>query len=373
MNFEAKSDPQEEVLEATRKLAERLVASLAEQWNGLSSSGRFMEKKQSILDPEVMLLSTWRWGRTEPRIFDEALRWSCYLGEEIDVSRLQALLKEEGEKDLTSLAGAFAYIVVDQGKQKRWEKIANLTGAGTEPEPLFLNKDGTPSAIFGEADRAFLRYGWLRGSFVLRSAPASGHLADARAGLRFLLRHLVGMGCKAEALLALLTREACTVKEIAGCSGYSDRGVLLALDDLEKTGIVESHAIEGAKRRYPSKRYRLDQPRWWNFLEPQEQARSGVLRDTLRIYRAASVVWKALTGLSAQTATAYKVRSVLARASKDVQVHLSQAGLRPTLVEGSEGTLDGLSALLAEALVSPSHDPSASIQGVQSARRSATK
>ncbi len=352
MNLEAKYDHQEEVLQAIQKLTKDLVASLAERWGGVSSGVRSVEANSVVVDPEVMLLSTWRWGRTEPRIFDEVLRWCCYAGDEIDVSRLQALLKEQEEKDLHPLAGVFASVVVEQGKQKRWEKIASFTDIDViVSRPLFLNKDGTSLPIFGETDPIFLRYGWLRGAFVLRSAPFWGHLANASTGLRFLLRHLVGMGCKAEVLLALLMQETCTVKEIAGYSGYTERGVLLALSDLERTGMLQSYGIEGGKRRYPSKRYALDRSRWWGFLDPQEQGDACVWRDHLRIYRAASVVWKALVGLSAQTVSAYKVRSVLARASKEAQLHLHLAGLRFALTDKEEATPHGLCALLAEVLV----------------------
>ncbi|MCB9641212.1 MAG: hypothetical protein H6727_20100 [Myxococcales bacterium] len=345
MNLEIERDPQKDVALAVAKLAESLVSSLAKQWSGLSVGGRFVDRDNAILDPEVLLLSTWRWGRTEPRLFDEALRWCCYSGDEIDVSRLQALLKEEPEKDLHSLAGAFAYIVVHQGKQKRWEKIASLKSIGLDAQtPLFLNKDGTPFPMFGEMDPSFLKYGWVRGSFILRSAPTSGHLANAGTGLRLLLRRLVGMGCKAEVLLALLTQESCTVKEIAGLSGYTERGVLLALDDLEKTGMLDAYVLEGAKRRYPSKRYVLDKVRWWTFLDPHEKGYTW--QDALRIYRAVSVLWKTLVSLSQQKASAYKVRSLLTRASKEVQSHLHQAGLHAQISFGSDITLHDAHTLL---------------------------
>ena len=313
---------------------ERWLSCLARQWSFLFDGRAIFEKKSFILDPEAMLLATWRWGRCDARLFDEALRWCCYWGDEIDIARLQALLRVEKEEEIGRIAGAFASVVVALGGKKRWEaliKKAQKQERRESLQPLFLAKDGSPLPSFGEAEPFFGEYGFFRGSFELRSSSPVVLWAKGGEGLRFLLRRLVGMGSKAEALLALLTHEGRTIKEMAIHSGFTERSLLQSLDDLEKTGLVFSMEIKGAKRRYPVKRYFLEKKRWWSFLQPSGGETLTIGLDWLNLYRAVGSVWAGIRELSNVDPSDYKVRSVFGRAMKEAQESLFVAGFQEPL------------------------------------------
>lgn len=313
----------------SRRFLEQVLGLLWRRWRQLGVGGSSRaEQNAMVLDPEVMLLLTWEFGRFDPRLFDEVLRWCCYWGELIDIARLSALLKGVQDRELYQVVGAFAHVVSDKGK-RGWKSLVKKAEDGpAETTALFLTHESAKEFQFGVGDSIFESYGLLRGTFTLRGKPVADSRIASSNQLRFRLRRLFGVGVRSEALVMLLTHEQTTPREVALASGYTSRGVSQALQELGSSGLVVVHELPGQKRRYPMKTYSLDHRRWWTFLNPENPGSKEDWENWVQVFLALHAMWKRLRLLSKGGLSSYKVRSRLAEGMREVQDYLGHTSLR---------------------------------------------
>lgn len=295
------------------KFIEQMLQLLWHQWRVFGVGGKVEPlPKATVLDPEAMLLAVWQFGRYEPRLFDEVLRWCCYWGDELDVARLNTMLKEKAEQSVYFVASAFATTVEKQGGLKRWSRVAsNLDETKRTPQALFIEKQQLNLSSVGSLDTIFKSLGWLRGIFELRGNPIDTLSPDMGSGLRLFLRRLFGMGIKAEALCILLMNEEVSTNDIVHWSGYTSRGIQQTLGELVSTGLVQERNINQKEKRYS-----LHWERWMSFLHPESQVERPQGLNWFQVYRGLSEVWEQFERLSRSSLSSYQIRSCLSEATR---------------------------------------------------------
>jgi len=112
-----------------------------------------------------------------------------------------------------------------------------------EAQPLF---PGVP--VFGSPDELFARHGWQRGPVTLRrlSQPADPHRPT---NFLIKLRALFGMQARAEVIAYLLAEESGHPGEMAVRLAYFPRTLQTTLNDLARSGHLESRR-EGQQKRF---------------------------------------------------------------------------------------------------------------------------
>ena len=149
-------------------LTTRMVDLLWHQWSSIGVAGYPRPGDDWIIDPEALLLATTRFGRHDSRLMDESIDWLSKFGRRISLQRLQGLHRSwPGVADSRVLA-AIAEVLGQQVAHRKWRVIADPAPEASEPESLFLQRDGTPAAHFGEAEPVFAKHGLLRGKLELR-------------------------------------------------------------------------------------------------------------------------------------------------------------------------------------------------------------
>ena len=131
-----------------------------------------------------------------------------------------------------------------------------------------------PEPFFRRADLPLLRTDPVFGAFGFSRPPAepSGKSREpdltAPINFAFRLRHLLGVGTRAEAVRYLLTAdiESATVSEVAASSGYAKRNIQEALTSLAAAGVATLAASGGEQR------FAVNRARWAYLLglEPDE-------------------------------------------------------------------------------------------------------
>jgi hypothetical protein len=94
---------------------------------------------------------------------------------------------------------AIADVLCQQVAHRKWRVIADYSqeSASTELESLFLSRDGSPAARFGEVDPFFEKHGLLHGKLERRGMSQSPEPRE-RENLLFTLRALFGVNARAE-------------------------------------------------------------------------------------------------------------------------------------------------------------------------------
>jgi hypothetical protein len=202
-----------------------------------------------ILDPEALLLATTSLGR-EPRLFDEVLDWLNTNGHFINLQRLQNLGQHFG--DLTVLRAMAAHLA-RRSVHAKWKTLLREKPTVAEAQLLF---PGVP--VFGSPDELFARHGWQRGPVALRQMS---HPADPHRPTNFLikLRALFGMQARAEVIAYLLAEESGHPGEMAVRLAYFPRTLQTTLNDLARSGHLQSRR-EGKEKRFWLRRHD------WRFL-----------------------------------------------------------------------------------------------------------
>ncbi len=225
---------------------DRLLASVLElmwaQWTELGVAG-VAGTESSVIDPEALLLATSRFGRYDPRLFDEVLDWLASFSDLLDVTRLRRLATQTRFAD-GRVVSALVDFMRQQSTAAKWERSARSLIAREDSAayggvaPLFLDGEGKGIPTFGEKDQFFLQHGIERPALDLRgmsTAPVSRKPAIAR--LRF--RALMGAGARAEVLLYLATHNHAHGRLISARTGFAQRQVSEYLAQMAEAGFVE--------------------------------------------------------------------------------------------------------------------------------------
>jgi hypothetical protein len=228
--------------QSSTRLLDAILSVLWQQWTTLGVAGTRCAAS-SIIDPEALVLATSRFGRYEPRLFDEMLDWLTQHSGILDVTRLKRMATTASVADARVLSALIDYLQVHAAASK-WASIAQaLVVAEDSPayggrQSLFLDSAGTPQPTFGATDDFFAQHGFDRPPVTLRGMSQEPRLVDP-ALVRLRLRALMGPGVRAETVLYLSTHDHAHGRLIATRSAYSQRQVSEYLAQLADAGFAE--------------------------------------------------------------------------------------------------------------------------------------
>lgn len=317
----------------------RLLDFAWEQWGQMGVFAAATRHDRWVMDPEALIVFTLGVGRSDPRLFDELLDWMWRNGRMVSVQRLQNLSRGDEEQERL-VAAALQWVSASNGSLKLPPIRARETT--TDAEPLFT-VDDSPLRIT-RLDPVFASLGLLRQVALPtgRSTPPDVH---EPINLALRLRHLFGLGARAECVRSLLTdaRTELSVADVASVAGYAKRNVADALRSLATAAVIIERP-SGNERRY-----RLDRRRWADFLQVDLTA-IGPHRNWPALLRSLAMIdrWTAAKGgAMSDQMRASSARDLLERIGPD----LAAAGVPlPPASRPGAGYLTGFWASLEAAL-----------------------
>jgi hypothetical protein len=277
--------------ELKRSLCEALTQFLWDQWVSIGVAGATRSRPVPfVVDPEVLLLATSRFGLGDARLFGEALDWVNGNGRLLCAQRLKSLhLRSDlGEADvLRAMNGHLA----ERASGSPAKLLAFASSASASPRL---------AEWFGESD------------FTLRGRSLRPDPREPEAFL-FKMRSFFGINARAEVFSwLLLAGRSGHPAGIARETGWGPKTVQVVLNEMAESGLV--HLSEGERE----KRFRIDRDDW-GFLLPK--GRRPVWWCQAPFYGACFGLVQLLDGLEKGTsasdaAKAVKVREFLPRIAK---------------------------------------------------------
>ena len=300
-------------------LRERLTSSLLDfawdEWAQMGVSAAPPPPRRWAEDPEALLLLTLEVARSDPRLFDEVLDWLVHNDPLVSTRRLRSLCEDREDR---RLAGAAMEWVTRQVRPRSTPRGGGIEAS--EPEPLFRDAAGAALPTL-RPDPVFLAYGLVR-----PPAEPSGKSLDpdlrAPINFAFRLRHLLGVGTRAEAVRYLLTAdiESAAVADVAASSGYAKRNIQEALSSLHAAGAA-SVATAGGEQRFAVDRSR------WAFLLDLDIKALPIYRDWPDLLGALCQILRWLMRTDLESLSAYLRASQAADLLDEVRPRLSRAGI----------------------------------------------
>lgn len=222
------------------RLLEALVEFAWQQWAQMGVFSVAPHASRWVQDPEALLLLTLEIGRDEPRLFDEVLDWLARNEPIVSARRLKTLC--DGPEDERLSSAVLRWVA----RQRRPAAADDHSHGELATEPLFRG----PAFPVRNADPAFLSYGFVRPALE-SSGKSSEPDLTAPINFAFRLRHLLGVGARAEAARFLLTADVprATTAAVAASAGYTRRNISEALMSLHAAGAVAMSSV-GADQRF---------------------------------------------------------------------------------------------------------------------------
>lgn len=301
----------------------RLTAFAWDQWAQLGVFAPTSRRDQWAVDPEALLLFTFEVGRSDPRLFDEVLDWLLMNERLVSVQRLRNLCRDEDDRDLVEAALLW---VAHQHSRSRPARPVRAQRP-IEPRPLFYDV----ARQVREPDEAFLAVGLLKPATEpsRKSRPPD---PDAPINFAFRMRHLVGVGSRAEVIRYLLIAPITDAPAlaIADAAGYAKRNVNDTL-----TALVASRAVT-AYELGNERRYSLDRVLWSQFLRFQ-QGGWPTYRDWLHLLGAFRQLSRWLQDPALDQLTPYMLASNARTLMEQLEPELGLAGVPPPGAPNQEG------------------------------------
>lgn len=301
----------------------RLTAFAWDQWAQLGIFAPTGRRDQWAADPEALLLFTFEIGRNDPRLFDEALDWLLKNERLVSVQRLRNLCRDDEDRDLVE--AVHLWLVRQQPRSR--PAPPSRAQRPTEPRPLFYEV----ARQVREPDDAFLAAGLLKpatGPSGKSRAPDS----DAPINFAFRMRHLFGLGSRAEVVRYLITAPVtdASALAIADAAGYAKRNVNETLTSLVASRIVTAYE-HGNERRYY-----LDRALWGQFLRFQPES-WPTYRDWPRLLGALRRLSRWLQDGTLDQLTPYMLASHARTLMEQLEPELALAGVPRSGMPEREG------------------------------------
>ena len=222
-----------------QNLIERLDESLAQliwdQWFDIGGSGSTQKRGiPFVIDIEALILGSTRFGRKDPRIFEQCIDWLAHNGDLVSLQRLKNMQQSQRFGDESTLRHLADFMISE--KHLNWKSIMT-----SFPEK---------SAKVAENSAFYVARGMSRSP--LPTKPQS---------LLFRLRHFCGMSARADIFCWLLTHPEGHAAQIAQETQWMPKTVQLVLIELERSRLIAC-VTKGRQ-----KRYRLN-PLDWTVFEP---------------------------------------------------------------------------------------------------------
>jgi uncharacterized protein YegP (UPF0339 family) len=245
------------------RLAARLLDFVWDEWAQMGVLAPTHRTSRWAEDPEALLLLTFEVGRDDPRLFDEVLDWLVRNEPIVSTRRLRTLCDGPEDQRL-----ADAVLEWSARQRRRTSKSSSSAQAPEQTESLF--RADVPAF---RTDPVFMEFGLSRPPAIPSGKSSEPDLTTS-INFAFRLRHLLGVGTRAEAVRYLLTAdvEGVAVADVAASSGYSKRNIQEALTSLTAAGVVTSSALGGEQR------FAMDRARW-GYLLQIEPERFPIYRD----------------------------------------------------------------------------------------------
>lgn len=302
----------------------RLLGFAWDRWAQLGVFAPTNRRDQTAADPEALLLFTFEIGRSDPRLFDETLDWLLTNERLVSVQRLRNLCRDDDDRDLVE--GALLWVSRQQSRSRPAPQRARETREG-EPRPLFYDV----ARQVREPDEAFLVAGFLKPATEpsKKSRPPD---PDAPINFAFRMRHLFGVGSRAEIARYLVTAPVTDASAlgIADAAAYAKRNVNETLGSLVASRIVAAYE-HGNERRYY-----LDRAMWGQFLRFQPNG-WPTYRDWPRLLGAVRRLSRWLQQPELDELTPYMLASNARSIMEHVETELAIAGVPARLMSAPQG------------------------------------
>ena len=306
------------------KLRLTLLRWLWREWTALGVAGASAIETRNVIDPEALLLFTGTAGRWDPRLFDEVLDWLAANGRLLSGQRLKRLLREY-EFQSRRVIAALCSVLPQKGCRLDWK----MDPAASAPAAaLFYGTDALPLPDYGVRDPDFLAQGFRRGRLELRhySKPPD----PARPACLWLaLRSLLGINCRVEIMLYLLTRSCGYPSQIARDTGYTQRNLQDVMVDLAASGQLR------VTRKGREVQYRLASPLWKKLLLGAQKSPAWTLWPA--VLRALEMVWLRLFDEKFEALSESAQASELFLLMQRIRPLLERADLAHGLTPASQG------------------------------------
>jgi len=302
----------------------RLTAFAWDQWAQLGVFAPTSRRDQTAADPEALLLFTLEVGRSDPRLFDETLDWLLTNERLVSVQRLRNLCHDDDDRDLVE--GALLWL----GRQRPRSRSAPPRGQerrATEPRPLFYDV----ARQVREPDEAFLAVGLLKPA-TEPSGKSRAPDPDLPINFAFRMRHLFGLGTRAEVVRYLLTASITDASAllIADAAAYAKRNVSETL-----TSLVAARSVT-AYEHGNERRYYLERVLWAQFLRFQADG-WPTYRDWPRLLGAVCQLFRWLQDPSLDQLTPYMLSSNARTLMEQIEPDLAVAGVQLSQTPGLQG------------------------------------
>jgi hypothetical protein len=312
---------------------DNVLGFLWRQWSALGVLGEASTKDSWVIDPEGLLVFTFKMARCEPRLFDEVMDWLVKNGKWIDIQRLRGILKDK-DGQIYRLMGAVSEFLASRGQERKWQNLSShcCKNVPKQLEALFMEKNSSPYPAYKtQGDNTFKKFGFYRPALHL-AGKSRDVVPNAKSTLRFMLRGLFGVGSRAECVLYLLTHDGGHPSDVAEAIGLSVRGTQDALIELSRSGLVLTR-IKG-KRKIE---YWLSQERWWEFLsrESFEEIKRPVWIDWIALFSALSKIWETLNEIR-KTKSEYMKSSKLRDAMEIAGNEFARSGIDIPAIPGRD-------------------------------------
>jgi hypothetical protein len=301
----------------------RLTAFAWDQWAQLGVFAPTSRRDQTAADPEALLLFTLEVGRSDPRLFDETLDWLLTNERLVSVQRLRNLCRDEDDRDLVE--GALVWLARQRPRSRPREPRSREKRVG-EPRPLFY-----VAGHVREPDEAFLAVGLLKPA-TEPSGKSRAPDADLPINFAFRMRHLFGLGIRAEVVRYLLTASITDAPAlaIADAAAYAKRNVNETLISLVASRTVTAYE-HGNERRYY-----LNRLLWAEFLQFQKGG-WPTYRDWPRLLGAVRQLFRWLQDSSLDQLTPYMLSSNARTLMDQIGADLVLAGVQLPQTPGLQG------------------------------------
>jgi len=297
-----------------------------------------------------MLIGTWTIGRTDPRLFDEALSWCCRFGDLIHQKRLKKCVDRVDDEAVSTISAAWGRAVETRG-DVNWDTAAVEVETSGPERGLFVdeNLDEQLNETVAEdgLGSLFLSAGWRREPFSPGDGVRSPNLTEIENAQLF-CRRFFGMGVRAEVASLLFFGLDLTTSEFAEVTRYSQRSAQTVLKDLKQTEILDWQPGRGRTTSASlSSQFRKGFRRAVSVAADNANERPQIVRNWVNFYSGLVPLWNAVLEIERNDYEGFKAQTLLHEALEEAfALHCRtsiHAPYRPTL------NVESFDALIAEA------------------------
>jgi hypothetical protein len=300
------------------ELLDRLLDIAWRQWTTAGVVGHVESWRESIIDPEALLLFSSTVGRFDARLFDAIQEWLRVNGQFVNIQRLKRILKEEqfaGEPVLKAMTAASSTSV----NRAKWTQIAGTPpGVKSNSEPLFYRTSGEPLPVVREHDPLFAEYGFTRDRFEDRNI-AEPFRPELSGNLLLRLRALLGVNARCEVFEYLLVNGVGSPRAIASDCYYYPATISKAMSEMRSSGFLVSRT-QGRRRIYS-----LTPESWRELFLPASAEPRWVVWP--RLFSAFEEIFLFLNGPDLESKSALEQASSLRRILVDSVMSRLESGL----------------------------------------------